>query len=199
MSNKPYSKRTSPGEKLHTYFAPVLKSSPEYHIFRLESLFQALQDLWMAGTRKRHDSAAVLAAYRRVQAITGVNTPTDVPADSWFIMPFLVLGSMICNDAIHALEASSGSTISAERSTSSVENYLLQMRNLLIALHDFLEANTYQKNYPQENQAARMELASLLGPRAPVTQNELIHASFVTGSEIATTALATLQHARQTV
>lgn len=199
MSNKPFSRRSIYTDKFRAYLAPVAKGSPEYHLFRLESLFQALHDLWIAGSNKHRDSVEVLSAYRRAQAITGLSSQNDVPTDSWFIMPFLVLGGMICNDAASALQASRTTGGSGAHHPSSLENYVTQMRSLLITLHDFMELSTYQKQPVQDTKAIRQELAALVGQHATMLhQNELIRISFVTGSEIATTALATLQHARQT-
>lgn len=197
MSDKHFFRRNSPGAPLHPYFAPVPKTSPEYHLFRLESLFQALSDLWLTGTHKRHDSMELLTAYRRIQTITGLSGSNEAAPDCWFIMPFLMLGGMICNDAIHALQAGGDEADPPRQIPSPVESYVGQLRTLLVALHDFLEANAYQLNCPQGGQAQK-ELASLLGRHLPLNQNEIIHASFVTGGEIATTALATLQHSRQT-
>lgn len=198
MSNKPFSKRSFYTDRFRSYFAPVAKNLPEYHIFRLEGLFQGLHDLWVAGAHKRRDSTEVLSAYRRMQAITGLGSHGDVPPDSWFIMPFLMLGSMICNDALKALQTCYDVGDPGRHNPSSVENYVVQMRSLLITLHDFLEVHAYQNNHPQDHQTVRQELAALLGQRASMNHNELIRISFVTGSEIATAALATLQHARQT-
>jgi hypothetical protein len=196
MSKKSSPRRQAPAVRYNRLLCPVPPGSVEYQIFRLEGLFQSLQDLWLAATNGGYDAAGMLAAYRRMQAITGAGRLDDVPADTWFIKPSLVLGGMICNEAISALQAAE-STEPAAHSGPETEACLVQLRNLLIALHDLLEVNAYHEGYPIEKDAAHRELASLLGRSKRVSQTELIHACFAAGSELATKAIATLQDAKQ--
>ncbi len=165
---------------------PPLPGSAAYELFRLENLFHALQDLWLA------DLSGLRAARCRVQAITGADCLPEIPDSADFIGPTLELGRVICNRAIEAIRRERPHSGPDE---PAIDEYVLQLRDFLSALADLLDAIEYGDSAPLERQAARSELARLLGLNTEAGDRELIGECFATAGAVATEAIAALQGA----
>ena len=165
---------------------PPPPGSAAFELFRLENLFHALQDLWLA------DISELRAARRTVKAITGADCLPDNSDAIEFIGPTLKLGGVICNRAIEALHHEHPH---AEPDAVAVGEYVLQLRDFLSALADLLDSLESGDSAPLEQQAARSELARLLGLNPDADDRELIGECFATAGAVATEAIAALQGA----
>lgn len=164
--------------------------SAEFHLFRLESFCQGLHDLCTAaGNGRKLDR-------RRLLAVAGAHFIAEIPGEAGFIRRALELGSRICNQALDALRQEGRERRLSERDVQRSGGHVLTIRDLLVALHDLLEANQYRYDYPHERDAAHRHLATLLNVDADTPQKRLIDTCFEHGGGLAAQALEVLFAAR---
>ncbi len=151
-----------------THIEPAPHSSPEYHLYKLENLFQTLHDLWEArrqGTRVGHRWLLALTGFSGMRAVP--ETPNAFPIT-------LEVGSRICNTAIKSLAQHRARRPQSLRHHDQVEADIRYMRDLLIALHDLTETNGARDDYPFEHDTARSLLAMLIDESPDTADDDLV-------------------------
>jgi hypothetical protein len=178
----------SPGVSLRTLVRPLPPRSPEYQLYRLESLLQAVQDLWVATLREHSGGSGTLASRGRGRRTTGGSLSSISASAAKLLKPSLLLGGAICNEAVQALRLWVPDCGGPSAS-------LLRVRSLLLGLHDLLGCygNPRRK---AECAAASRTLATLLNRSAGAGQVELVHGCLTEAEALVRYALRTLQESR---
>ncbi|SCZ51871.1 hypothetical protein [Thiohalomonas denitrificans] len=165
-------------------------SSIEYHLYKLENLFQTLHDLWEA---KRQ---GMRVGHRWLLALTGFSGMGRTVPETPNAFPItLEVGSRICNTAIEALVDDQARHPQTAECHERVTADIRYMRDLLIALHDLTETNGCQRDYPLEHDTARLMLATLIGKPPGTADDDLVDACFTCGQRTATHTITLMQQA----